>query len=376
MAVKLQKLIEILISKNKEGEYWDYKREWHKSNGKLLHDILCFANTIHDRNYFIIFGYDEEEGLIGVSKNNRKKQADVLDMLSNIRFSGGNVPRIKVNTVTIEKKIDILEICNSYELPFFIITKFQEVNSGLIYSQIGDMNTAINESTNIYIMQGIWKKRFRLNQPAINQFQNLLTRKEEWFQNSEGWYNIFQPDFYMVEEYDDDRYKYPEFYSYVITNENTSYRNVKLMVHGTEIDSHQIVLLDSGVYKTSVPTWQFLRFNDLPSKRYQYKYYIEGTIEHSLYNFFSEEDSAEYQYAKDNYKEVIIIFKDKSEKEDLEKFVLDHKLEFLENIKVTEKSMEESSFIEPNNLKARKNILEKINIGRYLNELIITLRKK
>lgn len=255
MVEKLQKLIEILISKNKEGEYWDYKREWHKSNGKLLHDILCFANTIHDRNCFIILGYYEEEGLIGVSKNNRKKQADALDMLSNIRFSGGNVPRIKVNTVTIEKKeIDILEICNSYELPFFITTKFQEVNSGLIYSRIGDTNTAINESTNIYIMQGIWKKRFRLNQPAINQFQNLLTRKEEWFKNSEGWYNIFQPDFYIVEE-DDDRYKYPEFYSYVMTNENTSYRNVKLMVHGTEIDSHQIVLLDSGIYKTSVPTW-------------------------------------------------------------------------------------------------------------------------
>lgn len=55
--------------------------------------------------------------------------------------------------------------------------------------------------------------------------------------------------------------------------------------------------------------------------------------------------------------------------------MLGHKLEFLENIKVTEKSMEESSFIEPSNSKARKDILEKINIGRYLNELIITLRK-
>ena len=52
------KIIKELISLKQEGEYWDFKREWHKKNSDLLHDIICFANNLVNRDCFIIIGVD------------------------------------------------------------------------------------------------------------------------------------------------------------------------------------------------------------------------------------------------------------------------------------------------------------------------------
>lgn len=32
-----------LIAFRQEGEYWDFKKEWHKNKSDLLHDIICMA---------------------------------------------------------------------------------------------------------------------------------------------------------------------------------------------------------------------------------------------------------------------------------------------------------------------------------------------
>ncbi len=50
MRGNIEEKIYKLISKKTEGDYWDFKQEWHKDNERLLHDILCFANTVHDRD--------------------------------------------------------------------------------------------------------------------------------------------------------------------------------------------------------------------------------------------------------------------------------------------------------------------------------------
>ena len=41
-----------LIAFRQEGEYWDFKKEWHKNKSDLLHDIICMANKmcIRDRS--------------------------------------------------------------------------------------------------------------------------------------------------------------------------------------------------------------------------------------------------------------------------------------------------------------------------------------
>lgn len=52
-----------LISLKQEGAYWDFKKEWYV-NGKqsdLLHDIICMANNMENRDAYIIIGIDEEK---------------------------------------------------------------------------------------------------------------------------------------------------------------------------------------------------------------------------------------------------------------------------------------------------------------------------
>lgn len=48
------RIIEILINKGHEGEYWDYKQEWHINMEDLLKDIICFANTPRYRVFFVV----------------------------------------------------------------------------------------------------------------------------------------------------------------------------------------------------------------------------------------------------------------------------------------------------------------------------------
>ena len=42
-----------LIGLKQEGEYWDFKREWHKNKSDLLHDIICLANNLTGHNGYI-----------------------------------------------------------------------------------------------------------------------------------------------------------------------------------------------------------------------------------------------------------------------------------------------------------------------------------
>ena len=75
----LPQLIEFFISQGREGEFWDFKQEWHKNIQDLMKDIICFANTVHDENCFLIFGIGDDLSLTGMNEA-RKKQADVLDL--------------------------------------------------------------------------------------------------------------------------------------------------------------------------------------------------------------------------------------------------------------------------------------------------------
>ena len=39
-----------LIAFRQEGEYWDFKKEWHKNKSDLLHDIICMANNLSNHD--------------------------------------------------------------------------------------------------------------------------------------------------------------------------------------------------------------------------------------------------------------------------------------------------------------------------------------
>lgn len=236
MGYNLASKIYTLINKKAEGDYWDFKQEWHKDNERLLHDILCFANTVHDRDCYLIIGVSDNGEIIGLNEENRVKQVAILDLLSNTVFAGDNTPEVKVETIRIAgKEIDILTVFNSYNVPFYLkkkSKKYHNIKEEYIYTRIGDRNTPISQNANIQQIEMLWKKRLGLTQPPLTQIINRLVNKIEWVENNDTHYNIYNPEFKLVEEYDDDEYgrKSGEFYVYSQTNSKFMYKDLKSCV--------------------------------------------------------------------------------------------------------------------------------------------------
>lgn len=136
----LESKIKNLIDRKSEGEYWDFKQEWHKDNERLLHDILCFANTVHDKDSYLIIGVSDTGEIVGVGEENRRKQVDILDLLSNTVFAGDNIPEVRLDTIEIEgKEIDILTIFNSYTVPYYLKAKckrYNNIREGIVYAEL------------------------------------------------------------------------------------------------------------------------------------------------------------------------------------------------------------------------------------------------
>lgn len=46
----LEREILELIERHTEGDYWDFKQQWHCTNVELIHDIICMANSPANRD--------------------------------------------------------------------------------------------------------------------------------------------------------------------------------------------------------------------------------------------------------------------------------------------------------------------------------------
>lgn len=87
----MESIINELISKQYEGDYWDFKQKFHDNKATLLHDILCMSNVCLDWDKYIIFGVgDPSEGckILGISEEDILKQSDIIDFLSSKNFVG------------------------------------------------------------------------------------------------------------------------------------------------------------------------------------------------------------------------------------------------------------------------------------------------
>lgn len=118
---EIQKLIDL----HQEGEYWDFKKEWYKpeKNQDLLHDIICMANNLANRDGYIIIGVDNETfSLYDVENDeNRKNTQNIVDFLKDKEFAGDIRPIVYVKTITIDDvNIDVIVIQNSVFTPFYL----------------------------------------------------------------------------------------------------------------------------------------------------------------------------------------------------------------------------------------------------------------
>ena len=319
-----------LISIKQEGAYWDFKKEWYEEGrlDDLLHDVICMANNMENRDAYIIIGIDEENDYSVndlTYKENRKSTQMLVDFLRDKKFVGGVRPQVTVESMQIlEGTIDIIVIINGFYTPYVLEERYRGVNANNIYTRIFDTNTPKNKTADISHVEYLWKKRFRLLTSPLEQVFYYLQRKDEWLDVNDdssmiGKYYKYHPEYIIEHCYCDDRDGY-EYYLFSQTDSRPHWWNIYVRYHQTTLFSTLGVSLDGGRYFTNIPQKDFLFDGFVEKNTVVFCYYIKGTEEMVLHEFFYEDDNSEERYAKYKFEECVLIFDSEEEKSNFKNY--------------------------------------------------------
>lgn len=379
-SLDLREEILMLIQTKREGEYWDFKEKYHLNAANLLHDIICMANNLVDRDSYIIFGIrDQTFEIVGVKDDeNRRNQQQMIDFLKHKKFSAGIRPSIKMQSLMImQEEVDVIIIKNSTTTPYFLIEDFssygRKVRSGHIYTRIGDTNTDIDKVADINYIEYLWKKRFMLMHSPLEQIIKRLEHKEEWVLDecSEGYiyYNIYKPEFKIV-LYEDENAgleQYPDFYAYAMNDPETLYRQFDIQYQGIQQFRGQLVVLDSGRYPTVIPEKSRAQFLE----DYDFGYFIEGSTTHKLSDFFYIENNDKEGISRKSFFKVILLFKNEYERDQFIVHVQRNESDFKNKLCSLS---EDYSALELSSQYLKNQVVKHLNTGKALNQMLIEYR--
>lgn len=166
--------LESLIAQ-KESEWLDFKREFHKNNAKLLHDILCLSNAKYDGDRFIVFGVSDDKSIFGVENDsNKKTNAEIHDFLRQIHLT--KIPQIKLTFHQLDgHEIGLLQIKNIPEKPYTIQQDFKRENmhlrAGVVYTRLSDTNIPHNGTAPEDHIEKMWKERLEYKNIKLLSFE-------------------------------------------------------------------------------------------------------------------------------------------------------------------------------------------------------------
>ena len=386
----LEELIKYLLTQHRETDFWDVKQEWHEHVEDLIKDIICFANTVHNEDCYLIIGITDELKIRGIgAEDMRRKQSDILDTLSALPFAGDNIPKIEIKTISMLSDfeqdklvdIDVLIVFNSYSTPYYLkrVKKDYErvMLPGCIYSRVGDRNTPNKGNADIVLIEMLWRKRFGLTKPSLEFIMDSLSRKLEWNEYNGSWYNIYKPE-YVLKIRDDDtdidsdltskQPKY-EFYSYSQTNESTTFGVLEIISSKTVLKHFDIVCLDSGRLLVPTPEWGSINTYNSVEKDF-YKYYIINSQRYQVLNFMYEPQNFEQHNAFEHLMDVVLLFESENEKNLFENYVYSQKENFLSKVETCNKY----DYIDAGNNKISEVFKRRLRVGFVLNEMLINFR--
>lgn len=378
--IDLEDEIKALILSEREDDYWDFKQQHHTNKADLLHDIICMSNNRVDRDAYIIFGIaDKTFGVIGVENDgNRRNQQMIIDFLKSKSFVSGIRPRVEMRTLRLAgHEVDVLIIKNSTDTPYFLTNRYSDgsrtVRANHIYTRVGDTNTDIDKSADINNIEYLWKKRFLLTRSPFEQIMKRLENKDEWKRDEDTYYNIYNPEFTITLEFEDDRDILPVFYSYAVTNPSTMYQILAIKYFGTQLFGIQVVVLDSGRYSTPIPDRAYLYFGEhRVTADYGLRYFTKDSPAYKLNEFLYNEANHEEGYARSRFFEVVLLFEDEAEKDTFLGYVHINKKDFLDKYETLKDAY---SWIESNNNRQREHILDGLKTGKVLNKMLEEFRQ-
>ncbi|PNH21628.1 hypothetical protein CAL30_05220 [Megasphaera hutchinsoni] len=378
---KRQELIELLfkcLETKREDDFFDMKLKWHERIDDLIKDIICFSNTVHDRDCYIFFGINDDFEIIGLNNTEITKQADIVDTMSKLHFSGSERPSFEVNTISVnDKEIDVLVIFNNNKTPIFLEKPYGKMKAGCIYSREKDRNTPDNGNATFSQIEALWRKRFGLIKSKKDFLFSLLNNKNDWNEIYPEFYNVFMPEYRVKVIEEDDNRDRDEFYSYAMNNPSTSYYQIELMYNSNKLDNFQGVYLDSGRLFIPTARWGFIKDKMYPMETVcSYKYYIENSEEFKLLKFFYDPTNHEQKYAFSKILEIFLVFESVNEQVNFENYVEDN-AEYLDKIYSAQKQYGylEAPKGSPNYLKLEK-YREALRYARSLKLMLEKWREK
>ena len=217
-------------------------------------------------------------------------------------------------------------------------------------------------------------KRIILSQKnKLEYIFETLKDPENWAEirdeNIDGYYYKENPS-YKIEIISENNYN-TEFYSYLMTNESTSFSMLYLKYNDTCIYSTQIVNLDSTRLTTVVPLSEFIDYNH--RNVYKYKYYIKNSKEiilrDFLYNYPKGYDDSEEKSAMKKLYNIIIEFESEEEFKDFKKY-------YSNNIDFDKVESYGNTYTYAGNteLEIQNNQME-IGLGLYMKEKYVEYKK-
>ena len=351
------KILNLIYSKS-EGGYWDFKRSWHVDDGCLLHDIICLANNIENRDCYIIIGIDENNDFEYYSLNddpNRKNNNELSTFLRDKKFFGGIRPSVSLKTITVEgHEIDVLTIRNDIHTPYFLtedytskkkdIQKPKVVLKQNIYTRINDTNTPINRTADVDKIEYLWRKRFGIHLSVEEKVKLYLSDIENWVYDDERaiLYYRMEPMF-TIEikrvDYEEKKCqsKRSEFYDQLMIKKGDGFtwEEFEIKYANIVIYTHWVDYLDGGRYMIAVPQHKIISNKSVRRDEMYGIYYYDNSNFQGLVNKILIEhypgDSREI--LKSIFNDFIIEFNSGTE---LKKFVnfLDKNVELLKNDKI------------------------------------------
>jgi hypothetical protein len=328
----LEQKVQKLINLKQEGSYWDFKRNWYSHDKKqdLLHDIICMANNLENKDAYIIIGVDEENDYktINISDdNNRRNTQMIVDFLRDKEFAGGIRPTIHVESLFVDNNcIDVIVVKNGLDTPYYLTKKFQNVMANNIYTRVMDTNTPKNKSADIHHVEYLWKKRFRLITTPLERVKYYLMKPNNWLASPADYktvksYHKYFPEFTIEYTLDDNGDAY-QYYLFNQTDKKPHWREIRILYHQTVLAEYEGVALDGGRYFTTTPETDGISLDDFRHWDIIFKYFQKDNLNYIIHQFYYEPNRDDERIAHDRFIECLLVFESEIEKEEFKQYAI------------------------------------------------------
>ena len=374
------------IQSKQENTTWDFKRQWYSptNSSDLLHDIICMANQAGREDGLIIVGVDEENDyeICGVDHDpNRRKTQDLVCILRDRKFAGGIRPVVRVETFKLDNRsVDVIVISNSKDTPYYLTENAMGLYANHIYTRVMDTNTPKNGSADINVVEALWRKRFGIDEPALDKAFIYLRHESDWtsIHDEMSYYYKYAPEFIIEHEQCEETRDGYEYYMFSQTDSRPHWYYINVKYHQTILYNTLGVALDGGRYFTSIPNSTSFHSNN-ENQAIFFSSFTENTRDYAIHDFYYNlSPNGDATHARNAFLDCVPVFHSETEKESFlqyasEKFSRDRKIIWGYSLPVFPKSLPNKQMIEYFKREYEDAIIVKDMLNEYRLKKVINI---